>query len=54
MARSPMPKAKCSEEKRTDCGAQPVNCTTGPCGFVQDDDIALIWLQGQNIANGVR
>jgi len=25
-------------------------CTTGPCGFVQDDDIALIWLQGQNIA----
>jgi hypothetical protein len=27
------------------------NCPTGPCGFVQDDDIALIWLQGQNIAN---
>jgi arylsulfatase A-like enzyme len=26
-------------------------CPTGPCGFVQDDDIALIWLQGQNIAN---
>jgi hypothetical protein len=26
------------------------NCTTGPCGFVQDDDIALIWLQGQNIS----
>jgi hypothetical protein len=25
-------------------------CTTGPCGFVQDDDTALIWLQGQNIA----
>ena len=24
------------------------NCTTGPCGFVQDDDIALIWLQGQD------
>jgi hypothetical protein len=24
-------------------------CPTGPCGFVQDDDIALIWLQGQNI-----
>jgi Type I phosphodiesterase / nucleotide pyrophosphatase len=22
-------------------------CTTGPCGFVQDDDIALIWLQDQ-------
>jgi len=26
------------------------NCATGPCGFVQDDDIALIWLQGQNIS----
>ena len=26
-------------------------CSTGSCGFVQDDDIALIWLQGQNIAN---
>jgi len=26
------------------------NCTTGPCGFVQDDDIALIWLQGQNVS----
>jgi arylsulfatase A-like enzyme len=26
-------------------------CPTGPCGFVQDDDIALIWLQGQNIPN---
>src|SRR5215470_8304605 len=24
-------------------------CTSGPCGLVQDDDIALIWLQGQNI-----
>jgi hypothetical protein len=22
-------------------------CATGPCGFVQDDDIALIWLQDQ-------
>lgn len=22
-------------------------CTTGPCGFVMDDDIALIWLQDQ-------
>jgi hypothetical protein len=22
-------------------------CSTGPCGFVQDDDIALIWLQDQ-------
>jgi Type I phosphodiesterase / nucleotide pyrophosphatase len=27
------------------------NCPTGPCGFVQDDDIALVWLQGQNISN---
>ena len=27
------------------------NCSTGPCGFVQDDDIALIWLQGQQISN---
>ena len=27
------------------------NCATGPCGFVQDDDIALIWLQGQNISS---
>lgn len=26
------------------------NCSTGPCGFVQDDDIGLIWLQGQNIS----
>jgi hypothetical protein len=25
------------------------NCSTGPCGFVQDDDIALIWLQGQPV-----
>ncbi len=23
------------------------NCSTGPCGFVQDHDIALIWLQDQ-------
>src|SRR5467141_2208297 len=23
-------------------------CTTGSCGFAQDDDIALIWLQDQN------
>jgi Type I phosphodiesterase / nucleotide pyrophosphatase len=26
------------------------NCGSGPCGLVQDDDIALIWLQGQNIS----
>jgi predicted AlkP superfamily pyrophosphatase or phosphodiesterase len=25
------------------------NCPTGPCGLVQDDDIALIWLQGQPV-----
>lgn len=30
--------------------AAAANCSTGPCGFVQDDDIALIWLQGQNIS----
>jgi len=24
------------------------NCSTGSCGFVQDDDIALIWLQDQS------
>ena len=35
------------------CNRDPTNaanCATGPCGFVQDDDIALIWLQGQNIS----
>ena len=25
------------------------NCSSGPCGLVQDDDVAFIWLQGQNI-----
>ena len=24
------------------------NCSTGACGFVQDDDVALIWLQDQS------
>ena len=24
------------------------NCSSGPCGFVQDDDIALIWLPDQS------
>ncbi len=24
------------------------NCSTGSCGFVQDDDIALIWLEDQS------
>ena len=27
------------------------NCPTGPCGAISDDDVALIWLQGQNISN---
>ncbi len=25
------------------------NCPTGPCGAVADDDVALIWLQGQPV-----
>ena len=29
------------------------NCTTGPCGFVQDDDVALIWLQNQTMTQQV-
>ena len=29
------------------------NCSTGPCGFVQDDDIALIWLQDQTQTQAV-
>jgi hypothetical protein len=36
----------------SDPGAQAIAsanaCSTGPCGFVQDDDIALIWLQDQS------
>jgi hypothetical protein len=28
-------------------------CPTGPCGFVQDDDIALIWLQDQSQTQAV-
>jgi hypothetical protein len=28
-------------------------CSTGPCGFVQDDDIALIWLQDQTQTQAV-
>ena len=27
-------------------------CSVGPCGFVQDDDIALIWLSPQDQASG--
>jgi hypothetical protein len=29
------------------------NCSTGSCGFVNDDDIALIWLQDQGLASQV-
>src|SRR5204862_6770467 len=25
------------------------NCASGPCGAISDDDVALIWLQGQNV-----
>ena len=25
------------------------NCPTGPCGAISDDDVALIWLQGQGV-----
>lgn len=36
----------------TDPGAIAIananNCSTGPCGFVQDDDVALIWLGDQS------
>jgi hypothetical protein len=28
-------------------------CATGPCGFVQDDDIALIWLEDQTKTRAV-
>jgi len=28
-------------------------CATGPCGFVNDDDIALIWLQDQSLGKQV-
>jgi hypothetical protein len=31
--------------------AGAAGCASGPCGLVQDDDVALIWLQGQNIGN---
>src|SRR5258708_1278388 len=29
------------------------NCSTGPWGFVQDDDVALIWLQDQSQTDAV-
>ena len=41
----------------TNPGAQAIAsasaCQTGPCGFVQDDDIALIWLQDQGKTKAV-
>lgn len=40
-----------------DAGAAAIvaagNCGTGSCGFVQDDDIALIWLQDQSQTQAV-
>jgi predicted AlkP superfamily pyrophosphatase or phosphodiesterase len=33
--------------------AKAAACSTGPCGFVQDDDIALIWLQDQSQTQAV-
>ncbi|PYT61152.1 MAG: hypothetical protein DMG46_05285 [Acidobacteria bacterium] len=33
--------------------ANAANCSTGACGFVQDDDIALIWLQDQSQTDAV-
>jgi len=34
--------------------ANAAACTTGPCGFVVDDDVALIWLQDQSQTTAVR
>jgi predicted AlkP superfamily pyrophosphatase or phosphodiesterase len=33
--------------------ASAAACTTGPCGFVMDDDVALIWLADQSQAPSV-
>ena len=33
--------------------ASASRCATGPCGFVQDDDVALIWLQDQTQTQAV-
>jgi len=33
--------------------ANAAACSTGSCGFVQDDDIALIWLQDQSQTSAV-
>jgi hypothetical protein len=44
-------------DAKTNPGAQAIanaaNCNIGPCGFVQDDDIALIWLQDQSQTKAV-
>ena len=41
----------------SNAGAQAIvsagACSQGPCGFVQDDDIALIWLQDQSKTKAV-
>ena len=33
--------------------ASAAACSSGPCGFVQDDDVALIWLQDQRQTQAV-
>jgi arylsulfatase A-like enzyme len=33
--------------------ASAAACTTGPCGFVMDDDVALIWLADQSQSTAV-
>ena len=33
--------------------ASAAACSQGPCGFVQDDDVALIWLQDQSRTQSV-
>jgi predicted AlkP superfamily pyrophosphatase or phosphodiesterase len=33
--------------------ANAAACTTGPCGFVMDDDVALLWLQDQRQTQAV-
>ncbi|MEA2916935.1 MAG: hypothetical protein QOJ15_9016 [Bradyrhizobium sp.] len=41
----------------TDSGAKAIAsaaaCNSGPCGYVQDDDIALIWLQDRGMTQDV-
>ncbi|OLE39114.1 MAG: hypothetical protein AUI36_26000, partial [Cyanobacteria bacterium 13_1_40CM_2_61_4] len=33
--------------------ASAANCASGPCGLVQDDDVALVWLQDQSQTQAV-